>query len=396
MVFNSAAVSDRFLTGCAVKKFFKSFYGFLKKSDTLLLSLCLVSSIFGIVLISSAVRYSGSAGPVYVQIGALVLGIVLFFLFSAIDVDIIASKWKLLTVIGLLTILSLRWLGSEEYGNKAWIRFAGIGIQPAEVVKIIFIVSLAHVIIYFKERHRLDHPVSVLLIGALFLVHFGLIVLVSSDLGSALVYLFIFVVMMFASGLKIYWFLGAAGVLAAVSPYIWYNLLTETQRSRIIAPYFPELVDSTGQGVTWQVNQSKMALASGRIFGTGLYQGTQTQSNSIPFQHTDFIFSVAGEELGIIGCSLIIILLSAVIIRCVRVGLRSQSSLGALVCFGVAAMIAFQTFENIGMCIGVAPVVGITLPFFSYGGSSIVTTFAAMGIVSGVKMKPKPTMFLRW
>ncbi|MGM9521636.1 MAG: FtsW/RodA/SpoVE family cell cycle protein [Oscillospiraceae bacterium] len=379
-----------------MKKLFSSLYGYLKKSDTLLLILCLVSSIYGVVLISSAVRYTGSNGSVYVQIGAIVLGVILYILFSVIDVDIIASKWKLLTVIGLALLLSLHWLGSEEYGNRAWIRFGGIGIQPAELVKIIFIVSLAHVIIQFKDRGKLDHPLSVLLMGALFLAHFGLIVLISSDLGSALVYLFIFVIMLFAAGLKIYWFLGAAVAIAAVSPYIWNHLLTGTQKDRIIAPYFPDLVDSTGQGVTWQTNQSKMALASGRIFGTGLYKGTQTQSGSIPFQRTDFIFSVAGEELGIIGCSLIIILLTAIIIRCVYVGLRSQSRLGALVCFGIAAMITFQTFENIGMCIGVAPVIGLTLPFFSYGGSSIVTTFAAMGIVSGVKMKPKPTMFLRW
>ena len=139
-----------------------------------------------------------------------------------------------------------------------------------------------------------------------------------------------------------------------------------------------------------------MALASGRIFGTGLYQGTQTQSGSIPYQHTDFIFAVAGEELGMIGCLVIIALLTAIIVRCVRTGLRSQSNLGALVCIGIAAMLAFQTLENIGMCIGVAPVIGLTLPFFSYGGSSIITMFAAMGIVSGIKMRPKPTMFLRW
>ena len=179
------------------------------------------------------------------------------------------------------------------------------------------------------------------------------------------------------------------------APYIFYNLLTETQRNRILAPYDPS-IDPTGLGVLWQTNQSKMALASGQIFGSGLYHGTQTQDGSIPYQHTDFIFAVAGEELGMVGCLAIIILLTAIIVRCVRIGLRSQSSLGALVCIGIAAMLAFQTLENIGMCIGVAPVIGLTLPFFSYGGSSIVTIFAAMGIVSGIKMRPKPSMFLRW
>jgi rod shape determining protein RodA len=379
-----------------VKKFFSALKGYLKKSDTPLLVLCLLSSIYGCILISSAVKYTGSNSSVYVQVGAIILGIFLYFLFSVIDIDIIASKWKILTVLCLLMILSLKWLGSEEYGNKAWIRFGSIGIQPAELAKIVYIVSLAHIIVQFKEQQKLDHPLSVLAICLLFMAYFGLIVVVSSDLGSALVYLFIFVIVIFLSGLKWYWFAGGITVLAVASPYIWNHLLTETQRNRILAPYVPLLVDPDGTGITWQTNQSKMALASGRIFGTGLYKGTQTQGGSIPFQRTDFIFSVAGEELGAVGCVLIIILLCAIIIRCVYVGLRSQSKLGALACIGIAAMLTFQTFENIGMCIGVAPVIGLTLPFFSYGGSSIVTTFAAMGIVSGVKMKPKPTMFLRW
>ncbi len=378
-----------------MKKFFSFLKEYMKKSDTLLLSLCLISSIYGIVLISSAVRYDGSMNSVYIQIIAVILGVFLYFLFSVIDIDIIASRWKLLMLLGIILIMSLRWIGAEESGNRAWIRFGGIGIQPAEVVKIIFIISIAHVIVQLKDRNKLDHPVSILILGALFIINFGVIVWASSDLGSALVYLFVFVVMLFAAGLKIYWFLGGIAVLAAASPYIFYNLLTQTQRDRILAPYDPS-VDPSGLGVTWQTNQSKMALASGRIFGTGLYQGTQTQSGSIPYQHTDFIFAVAGEELGMIGCLAIIALLTAIIVRCVRIGLRSQSSLGALVCIGIAAMLAFQTLENIGMCIGVAPVIGLTLPFFSYGGSSIITTFAAMGIVSGIKMRPKPTMFLKW
>ena len=378
-----------------MKKFFSFLKEYIKKSDTLLLALCLISSIYGIVLISSAVRYDGSMNSVYIQIIAVILGVFLYFLFSVIDIDIIASRWKLLMFLGIMLIVSLRWIGSEESGNRAWIRFGGIGIQPAEVVKIIFIISIAHVIIQLKERHKLDHPISVLILGAIFIVNFGVIVWAYAALDCALVYLFVFVVMLFAAGLKIFWFLGGIAVLAAASPYIFYNLLTETQRNRILAPYDPS-VDPTGLGVTWQTNQSKMALASGRIFGTGLYQGTQTQSGSIPYQHTDFIFAVAGEELGMIGCLVIIALLTAIIVRCVRTGLRSQSNLGALVCIGIAAMLAFQTLENIGMCIGVAPVIGLTLPFFSYGGSSIITMFAAMGIVSGIKMRPKPTMFLRW
>jgi rod shape determining protein RodA len=117
-------------------------------------------------------------------------------------------------------------------------------------------------------------------------------------------------------------------------------------------------------------------------------QGTQSQSSNLPFKHTDFIFSVAGEELGMIGCAVIIFLLVAIIIRCIYVGVKSKSYMNMLICTGIASMLIFQTFENIGMCIGITPVIGITLPFFSYGGSSIVTTFASLGIVSGIRMRP--------
>ena len=378
-----------------MKKFLKAFHNYLKKSDTFLLVLCLISAIYGTVLISSAIRYNGARSPLYVQIGAIVIGIFLYFLFSVIDIDIIADKWRVLTVFGLLLILSLRWLGSSQGGNRAWIRFMGIGIQPAELVKVVFIVTMAHLMVRVKEQGRLDHPVSVILLAGLFLAHFALIIGVSDDTGSALVYMFIFVVMIFAAGLKFYWFLGAGAAFVVLVPYIWYYFLNSNYQQRILAMFIPGEIDPTGQGVTWQSNLSKLAISSGRIFGTGLYQGAQTQSGDMPAQSSDFIFSVAGEEFGLIGCVVIIVLLMMIIVHCVRIGLQSQDRLGALTCIGIAAMVAFQTFENIGMCIGVAPVIGLTLPFFSYGGSSIVTLFAAMGIVSGIKMKPKPVMFLR-
>ena len=225
---------------------------------------------------------------------------------------------------------------------------------------------------------------------------FGLIILASSDLGSALVYLFIFVVMLFLGGLQLRWFAAGIACVAALTPLAWHFFLTDKQKDRILAPYVSS-IDPSGLGVTWQANQSKIALGSGQFTGQGLYNGAQTQAGSVPQQHTDFIFSVAGEELGFLGCVLIIALLMFIIIRCIQVGLRSNDPLGLLVCTGIAAMLIFQTFENIGMCIGITPVIGLTLPFFSYGGSSIITLYAAMGIVAGVKMRPKPARYgSRW
>ena len=156
-------------------------------------------------------------------------------------------------------------------------------------------------------------------------------------------------------------------------------------------PYVPS-IDPDNSGINWQANQSKIALASGQLTGTGLYNGPQSQANRAG-KHTDFIFSVIGEELGMIACVLCILLLMAIAIRCIYIGMTSGTDLGMLVCVGVAGSVLYQTFENTGMCMGVTPVIGITLPFFSYGGSSIVSMFAAMGIVSGIKYKRKPSRY---
>ncbi len=172
-------------------------------------------------------------------------------------------------------------------------------------------------------------------------------------------------------------------------PLMWNFVLHDYQKNRILAPYIPDEVDPTGLGITWQTNQCKEALAAGRWTGMGYGKGNQVQG-SLPAKHTDCIFASIGEELGMIACIAVIVLLTIIIIRCCVIGVRSGSTFGMLICFGVATAVAFQTFINIGMCIGITPVIGITLPFFSYGGSSIVAMYAAVGLVSGVKYRPKP------
>jgi rod shape determining protein RodA len=228
------------------------------------------------------------------------------------------------------------------------------------------------------------------------------VLIITEDLGSALVYGFIFVIMLFIGGVKLRWFVIAGGFIAALSPLIWNSFLTIYQKNRILAPFFPEriinpmtgLVDPvTRRDVLFQADNSVRAISSGGFAGQGLGQGRMTQSQIIPFQSTDFIFSAAGEELGFVGCMLIIVLLVSIIIRCIYVGIKSNNTLGLLVCSGVAAMFIAQTVENIGMCLGLLPVIGITLPFYSYGGSSVVACFASLGIVSGIKMRPKPLRF---
>ena len=373
---------------------FKAFLRFINEADMLLFVLSLISAIYGIVLISSVVRNFEYGNQIYVQVGALVIGVAVFVLFSYIDIDIIADKSWFLLFFSLLFISTLYFwgVGMEETGNNAWLRFFGIGIQPAEIVKVTFIIIIARMIANFKEQKTLNSFLSLLQIIVVFGMVFGLIVFVSDDLGSALIYAFILLAMLFVGGVKLRWFAIGGALIAVVSPLI-FNTFSELQQDRIRAPFFPDLVDPTREGVLWQADQSVRAIASGRFLGQGLGNGLLTQSGHIPAQHTDFIFSVAGEELGFVGCIAIVILLVTIIIRCIFVGIRSNNPLGLMVCTGIAAMLIAQTIENIGMALGLLPVIGITLPFFSYGGSSVVTCFAAMGIVSGIKMRPKPVRF---
>lgn len=377
-----------------MRDFLKAVLRFLREADILLLVLCLTSSIIGIVLISS-INSNLANNQVTVQVVAMILGVILFVVFSYLDIDIIADKSRFLIVFSALFILTLQFwgVGLEDTGNRAWLRFFGIGIQPAEVVKVTFVIITAKMLTDHKEKKSLNTFSSLLQIVAVFVLIFGLIVIISRDLGSALVYLFILVIMLFIGGLKLRWFALGGAVVAVAASFAWLNYFDQRYKDRILAPFIPDVIDPQRLDLLWQSDQSMKAIASGGFYGQGLGKGRITQGGVIFAQSTDFIFSAAGEELGFIGCMFIVILLLALIVRCIYVGAKSNSSLGMLVCSGISAMLIAHTFENIGMCLGLLPVIGISLPFFSYGGSYIVTCFAAAGIVSGIKMRPKPIRY---
>ena len=377
-----------------VKMFYNGALRFFREADMVIFALSLGSAIFGIVLITSAVtNIPGERGAPDVQTGAMILGVILFVLFTYIDIDLIADKSKLLFVFSMLFMATLLVWGVREGGNTAWLRFFGIGIQPGEVVKISFIIVMAKMISTFKEQRRLNSFLALLQIVVVFGAFFFAVYEFADDMGTAVVYLGIFVIMLFAGGVKLRWFALAAVVLTAVAPILWETMLEPRQRYRIMAPFFRDIVDPAGTDLLWQADLSLQAIATGGAFGQGLGNGNLTQWGNFPAQHTDFIFSVAGEELGFFGCLAIIALQTCIIIRCFYVGVKSNNPLGMLVCIGIGSLFIVQSVMNIGMALGILPVIGITLPFISYGGSSIVTCFIAMGIVSGIKMRPKPARF---
>ena len=365
-----------------------------RKMDPVLLGLILAATGYGVVLVASATNYTGSSRNVIVQAAAAVLGIFAYAFFSVVDVEHFSEKWKwfLAFNIGFILLL-LTPLGMEENGNRSWLYTRGMptSIQPAEIVKLTFTVLLAKQMAWFRENRKMRGLDSLLWPAAHAGFMFALIFVVSSDVGSGMVYLVIYVGMAFAAGLPWYWFAIGAGVLGiGITALVVLDKVPTYMMERFIVIFDHSY---SPQGVGWQQTHGLMALGSGGIFGQGLFNGIQTQSldpSSLPERETDFIFCVAGEELGLIGCLAIILLETLIIYRCFQTARIARSNMESLVCVGFATMLMFQTIENIGMCLFVMPVIGLTLPFFSYGGSSIVTLFAAMGIVSGIRKRILP------
>ena len=325
---------------------------------------------------------------------ALILGVILYVVFTLIDVDIIAERRELLLIFSAIFILLLFPFGDTRSGNRSWLDFSFLpfSIQPAEICKIPCIMILAKTMSI--RQNKISHISTVLRLAVITVFMFGLIVVASEDLGVALQYLFIFVIMAFVGGVSLLWFLGAGAVLLVASPFLW-QFLSYDRRSRIWVLFDPR-IDPLAQDQRYQMNRSLRALQNGGVTGQGLYHGTMVQSGSIPAQHTDLIFSSIGEELGMLGCMAVLILLTAIIIRIIHVGIKSGNYMNRLICVGIAGMLTAQVFINIGVCIGLVPVIGLTLPFFSYGGSSLVTMFFAMGIVSGINMRPAPDSNARY
>lgn len=378
----------------------------VRQSDLVLLALCVVSTLYGMVLIASATYFRNTLRYVAVQGFGLFLGILLYFFLSAVDVGELSKKWKWLLAFNFGFILLLRTpFGLDRGGNRAWLGVNDIGaklgiaflknfpitVQPAEIVKITFIILLARQLSLLAEKRDLTRFSNVIQPTAHAAFMFAFYYVISKDAGSGLVYLFVFVCMAFTAGFALRWmFLGLGGAVGGFLAAWQFGLLRGDWYDRIKVildhSYQP---DKKG----FQQTRGMLALGSGRLTGEGLFNGTQTQSSSkwsLPERQTDFIFCVCGEELGFIGCILVILLLLAIIVRCLIVAHEAPSRMESLVCVGMAGMLIFQTIANIGMCLFLLPVIGLTLPFFSYGGSSIVTLFAAMGVVSGIKKRSRP------
>lgn len=373
--------------------------------ETCCCSACVSSaSGYGLVLIYSATRYLefNRNRNMIVQTAAILLGILVYVVMSSVDIELFTEKsWKLMLLFNAaINVLVRTPLGVEVGGNRSWVHIPGfpVNLQPAELAKLTFVLLLAWQMTRLGERgisrpglcsSWRDTPCSCS----------PSIAVTSGDFGMGLTYLLIFVIMAWAGGVKKRWFLLAVilGVIAVA--VIWPHISDKYFAKRILVVVDrlrgnTETLWEQTQGAGWQQYRSILAIGSGGLTGLGYLQGIQTQSvyeSSLPARETDEIFAVCGEEFGLAGCLLLLLILAAIILRCIWVARRACSPQSALIAMGYAGMLMVQVGVNVGMCLYVFPVVGLTLPFISYGGSSIVTMYAAMGVVSSIKMRSLPS-----
>lgn len=374
-----------------MRKFLDELKDFRYKGDWVLLILCLVTASFGLIVVASATnapRFNGNLRYVLVQLVAIGLGVFMFMVVSSIDVDFISEHRMTLVMFDTFLLLLLIPFGTDRgSGNRSWLDFPllPIDIQPAEICKITYILIMASVMSSHQQRVSSLTSVMHMVLHLALLV--GLNMVLSRDAGVSLIFVFIFIGMAFAGGVSLWWFLAAIAGISVAVPVV-FPLLDPYQKGRIMVLIDPTY-DAQGIGARYHSKINLMSLTGGGLTGQGLFNGNRTQAGNLFAQQTDYIFSSIGEELGFFGCLAVMILEFAIIIRCIYVGIRCQDYMRRLICFGAASAMMFQVMINVGMCIGVMPVIGLTLPLVSYGGSSVVTIFAMLGLVSGAHARPQ-------
>jgi rod shape determining protein RodA len=355
--------------------------------DWRLVALVGVLLVIGVTTIYSVTpQWSRGGTPLYLkQVAWAGVGMLAFMLFAALDYDRLLDYAYYFYWFTLGLLVTVAFLGKVGMGAQRWVEVAGISVQPSEPAKVAVILVLAR---YFSERIVPDgfRFRDLAVPGAMVLVPFALI-LRQPDLGSALMVLFVFAVVLLVVGIKRR-SLVFAGLLAGMGlPFFWeffWNSLKSYQQDRLRI-FFNPGIDPLGSG--YHVTQSKIAIGAGGLTGQGFLHGTQSQLKFLPEGHTDFIFSVFAEQWGFIGVLVLLALFSVLIWRGMDIAMKAKDMAGMLVAAGIVCMITFHVFVNLGMTLGVAPVVGVPLPLMSYGGTSLVTTMSALGILANVHLQ---------
>ncbi len=368
-----------------MKKYFSIIKRFVDETDKILLFLITAASIFGIIMVHSATRWRLEDGQVIqrdaiVMIIAVVLGIIISLIISAFDYELIMKLWPIIGIVCIvLMVITLIFGAAPEArpDSKCWLKFGSFYFQTSELVKIGYVITFSMHLELLKDK--INELKSIIQLAVHAIIPVGLVVL-TGDMGSALVFLFITIAMLYFAGLHIGFF-AAGGILGiAASPLIWMFVFSEYQRTRFLALFKPEEFSDE----SYQQLMGLNAIGSGGIFGQGLFKGTYTQNGIVPERENDMIFTAIGEETGFFGCFVCLGILFLIVLQMIKIGKNSREFSTQLACYGIAAMIASQVIINVGMVLMLLPVIGITLPFFSAGGSSTLCLYIGVGLVFSI------------
>ena len=375
-----------------MKSFGRTFWDKLRRIDPVLFACTAILSLISLITIFGAIDNFGRSKLV-MQSAMVIVGTVGLFILANFDYRFFVDRFAIFLFLGSALILAVTLIfgstgANMETANRSWLNIPiiNIAIQPSEFVKLAFLCTFAKHLDTVKDR--INHPKTLLLL----LLHAGTIaglILLSGDLGVCLVYFGIIAVMLYCAGLSVWYFVGVAVLLVIAFPFLW-DFLRVDQQNRIIFGFRPEL---DAENVGMQALMSRDTIAAGGFFGQGIFGGSLYED--LPASHTDFIFSTVCEKFGFVGGFVVVATLVVMAFRLVWISRSSRDGVGKLICGGIAAIIILQTAENLWMCVAAVPVVGITLPFVSYGGSSMLAMYLLMGLAHSVSAQEKKFFFTR-
>jgi rod shape determining protein RodA len=360
----------------------------LSKFDFVLFFLVGTITALGFVVLRSATASMNTgASIIRTQIISIILGAIICIVLALLDYQYFKYLGYIFYGLTLLLLIYVLFWGYgrevEGLGSNSWISISGFLFQPSEPAKIAYMMTVPALLVKLKE----DFRITTLLLSIFAAVTPIVLILLQSDLGTGTVFIVGLLAVVFIYGIK-YRYLFIGGVLAVgAAALAWFYLLDDYQINRIKALINPM---QDVEGIAYQTTRARIAIGSGKFSGSGLFEGLQSQQNgAIPVKESDFIFSVIGEELGFLGTMAVILLMTLILMWCLRIAMKTEDKYGAYMVTGLTCMLAFHFIENVGMNIGLLPVTGIPLPFISAGGSAMLMYFAAIGIIMSVSARSR-------
>ena len=355
----------------------------LKKIDWLLVSLAVFLTSIGLLEIYNICSQEGNFLNFKKQLIFFILGLFLIILFSFFDYRILRTNSYLvlsLYILALVSLIGLFFLGTEMRGVKGWYNFGSFSFDPVPFMAVILIVVLSK---YFSRYHVEIYRFRHIFFSGIYVLMPAVLIFLQPDLGSTLILIFLWVGIVILSGVKLSHFLILILVFSLIFIISWAFILKDYQKQRFISFLNPQIDE---MGISWNINQSKIAIGSGGLLGKGIGKGSQSQYGFLPEAHTDFIFSALAEETGLLGVSVLFFVFLILLFKIIKIALNSKNNFVRLFASGFAFLLFSQIFINIGMSLGLLPIVGISLPLVSYGGSQLLALYSGLGLLQSMKI----------